>query len=216
MINEYKRNTAHKTEARKGGGRDRTLGGWLWNGLSPQGGAIKTPHFKVLRRLQIKKENTKLKRRSHRKYLVSKERSVYVMHILCICVCIKAVIIWGRVNVMGSRDRIAFVFLRDVFHSWTLVIQILNIFIRYSIHLIPIRSFLETSEVWPCKHQNDGLRLLFFNPFSFYTDSLHTKGIYLKTTSAPLGETWSLQGLKCSWLLWELGVWKVGKWILGE
>ena len=49
--------TAHKTEARKGVGRDMTLGGWLWNGSSPQGGAIKTPHFKGRRRLQMK-ENT--------------------------------------------------------------------------------------------------------------------------------------------------------------
>lgn len=46
---------------------------------------------------------------------------------LCVYVCVKAVIIWGRVNVMSS-DRIVFVFWGKCFTA-ELVIQILNIFL---------------------------------------------------------------------------------------
>jgi hypothetical protein len=38
----------------------------------PQGGAVKTPHFKDLKKV-ASKDNTKLKSLSHRKYFVPKE-----------------------------------------------------------------------------------------------------------------------------------------------
>lgn len=71
----------------------------------------------------------------------------------------------------------------------TLVIQILNIFIGFQIFLVPTRSFLDSSEARHCRHQNDGLSLRLLNVLAFYIDSLHTRGLYLKIISAPLGET---------------------------
>lgn len=50
--------TAHKIEARKGEGRDNDTGRMHVNGSLSQGGAIKTPHFKVRRRLQEGKKQT--------------------------------------------------------------------------------------------------------------------------------------------------------------
>lgn len=43
-----------------------------------------------------------------------------------LCLCIEDVIVFGKVNVTGSSDRIALSILREAFQIDTLVIQILN------------------------------------------------------------------------------------------